>query len=299
VLTLDVSSAPAAERLVLAAGDASGVWVSAGTTPADMHTPSTSPPLFAPGCPPYQPPGEMGPALLRPDGTVFAIGANGLTGIYSPAGNSWVAGPTVAVGFDVEDGPAVVLPSGHVLFAASPGASGNGLQYYEFDGVQLNPAPVPAGGSGDATFNTSLLPLPTGQVLFVDGSGLVQVYSPALSATYDPSWAPTITSAPATVTAGSTYQIMGTQFNGLTQASAYGDESQNATNYPLVRITNQVSGHVFYARTHGHSTMGVATGAVIVSTNFDVPVAIESGASTLQVVANGIPSAGVVILWQR
>jgi hypothetical protein len=127
-------------------------------------------------------------------------------------------------------------------------------------------------------------------VLFVDGSETVQVYTPASSPTYDLAWAPTITSAPSQVTPGSTYQIIGTQFNGLTQASAYGDEFQNATNYPLVRITNRTSGHVLYARTHDHSTMGVATGEAIVFTYFDVPAAIEPGASTLQVVANGIPS---------
>ena len=68
---------------------------------------------------------------------------------------------------------------------------------------------------------------------------------------------------------------------------------QNATNYPLVRITNNASGHVFYARTHGHSTMGVATGTTPVSTNFDVPVGIEVGSSTIVVVANGIASQPV------
>jgi hypothetical protein len=238
----------------------------------------------------------MGPALLRPDGTVFAIGANGMTAVYSPPGNSWAAGPSVPSGLNVQDGPAVVLPSGHVLFGASPGATGNGLQYYEFDGAQLNPAPAPTNAANDATEVTSLLPLPDGRVLFVDGSAIVQVYSPALSPTYDPAWAPTISSVPTTLMAGSTYPISGTQFNGLTQASAYGDESQNATNYPLVRITNQASGHVFYARTHGHSTMGVATGSAIVSTRFDVPAGIESGASTLQVVANGIASSGVAVV---
>jgi hypothetical protein len=152
---------------------------------------------------------------------------------------------------------------------------------------------LPANAATDATYYTSLLPLPTGQVLLVDASATVQIYSPALSPTYDSAWAPTITTAPAEVAAGATYPISGTQFNGLTQASAYGDESQNSTNYPLVRITNRSSGHVFYARTHDHSTMGVATGLAIVSTHFDVPSAIESGASTLQVVANGIPSAAV------
>ncbi|MGC1521377.1 MAG: choice-of-anchor D domain-containing protein [Steroidobacteraceae bacterium] len=294
VLTLDVSSAPFSERLVLAPGATTGAWQSAGQTPQDLHTPSSATQaLNAPGCPPYNPPGEMGPALLMPNGNVFAVGADGLTAIYAPGGGTWSVGPAVPGGLNVQDGPAAMLPSGHVLFGASPGATDPGLQYFEFDGAQLAAAPPPENAPSDATESTSLLPLPTGQVLFVDLSTTVQIYSPALSPTYDPAWAPTITSAPTDITAGTTYQISGTQFNGLTQASAYGDESQNATNYPLVRITNRSTGHVFYARTHDHSTMGVATGSAIVSTYFDVPTMIESGAGTLQVVANGIPSAAI------
>ncbi len=94
---------------------------------------------------------------------------------------------------------------------------------------------------------------------------------------------------------GASYQISGTQFNGLSQANAFGDEDETQTNYPLVRITNNATGHVFYARTHDHSTMGVATGSAIVSTNFDVSAGTETGASTLVVVANGIPSQPVSI----
>jgi len=41
--------------------------------------------------------------------------------------------------------------------------------------------------------------------------------------------------------------------------------------------------------------MAVATGNRVVSTNFDVPSGIETGASTLQVVANGIPSPSVAV----
>jgi hypothetical protein len=55
---------------------------------------------------------------------------------------------------------------------------------------------------------------------------------------------------------------------------------------------------VFYARTHDPSTMGVATGKKIVSTNFDVPSDMETGASNLVVVANGIPSASVDVTVQ-
>ncbi|MFN7983783.1 MAG: fibronectin type III domain-containing protein [Vicinamibacterales bacterium] len=85
--------------------------------------------------------------------------------------------------------------------------------------------------------------------------------------------------------------ISGTQFNGLSQGAAYGDDWQSATNYPIVRITNVATGHVMFAKTHDHSSMGVATGSLVVSTTFDVPASIETGASTIEVIANGIPSA--------
>ena len=114
----------------------------------------------------------------------------------------------------------------------------------------------------------------------------------------NPAWAPVITDAPSSVARGSTYKITGRQFNGLSQAASFGDEFQASTNYPLVRITNTASGHVVYARTHDHSTMGVATGAAPVSTNFDVPATAETGTSTVEVVANGIASASVVLTVQ-
>jgi streptogramin lyase len=300
VFTLDVSKAPAAERFLLTGPD-TGTWISAGSTLQDLHTPTDSSPLQAPGCPLYYPPGEMGPALLRPDGTVFAIGASGYTGIYTPptagstATGAWAVGPAMPSGLNVEDGPAALLPSGHVLFGGSPGDSGTGLKYFEFDGTNLISVPAPANAANDATYYTQLLVLPTGQALFIDGSTLVQLYNPAASPTYNPAWAPTIGSVSPTLLAGNTYEITGTQFNGLSAGTAFGDESENATNYPLVRISNNATGHIFYARTHDHSSMGVATGSTPVFTNFDVPANIEVGPSTLEVVANGIPSTAVAV----
>jgi hypothetical protein len=76
---------------------------------------------------------------------------------------------------------------------------------------------------------------------------------------------------------------------------AFGDEYQNPTNYPLVRVTMSSSGNVYYLRTHDHSTMGVATGNATVSTNFDVPSGIKSGSGQLVVVANGIASKAVSV----
>jgi hypothetical protein len=161
----------------------------------------------------------------------------------------------------------------------------------EWDGsslTQISPAP---NASNDSSFYGNFLVLPTGQILFTDFF-FVSVYDPA--GTYNPAWAPTIQSAPTRVTAGGSYVISGYRFNGMSQGAAYGDDQQAATNYPLVRITNNRTGHVFYSRTHDHSSMGVAS-SDLVSTHFDVPATQEHGPSQLVVVANGIPSAPIAV----
>ncbi|MEO9263911.1 MAG: hypothetical protein ABI282_07430, partial [Candidatus Baltobacteraceae bacterium] len=106
--------------------------------------------------------------------------------------------------------------------------------------------------------------------------------------------APAISSVPSTLAHGNSYAISGKRFNGFSQGNAYGDDAQSATNYPLVKITNTATGHVFFARTHDHSFMGVASQATV-STTFDVPANIELGASKLVVIANGIPSPAVSV----
>ncbi len=62
----------------------------------------------------------------------------------------------------------------------------------------------------------------------------------------------------------------GRQFNGFSQAFAYGNDAQCATNYPIVRFTNIGSGHVFYGRTHDHSTIAVGYSGPAY-THLDVP----------------------------
>ena len=83
----------------------------------------------------------------------------------------------------------------------------------------------------------------------------------------------------------------------MSQASVFGDELQNATNYPLVRITNLATSHVFYSRTHDHSSMAVASD-IPMTTHFDVPPTQELGPSKLEVVANGIPSSPLYLTVQ-
>lgn len=286
VLTYDVLNAPNSERYF----PTIETWMTASSTIVDLHSPSPF------GCIPYgphgefcyYPPGEVGPGILRPDGTVFATGSYsdagpGHTAIYTPpatitGSGTWSVGPDFPNNDDAGDSFAALLPNGNVLVL------GNSGSFYEFDGVNLNPT---LSGFG------CLMVLPNGQVLVAGGS-VVKVYTPG-NTSYTPSWAPQIKRYPKRIRRGSTYPISGRQFNGLSQAAAFGDELETSTNYPLVRLTNTATGHVFYARTHDHSSMGVATGNQRVSTNFDVPAAMETGSCTLEVVANGIPSPAVTV----
>jgi sugar lactone lactonase YvrE len=234
---------------------------------------------------------EIGPAVLRPEGSVFAVGGTSATAVYTTSTGTWAAGPTIPSSYGVEDGPAAILPDGNVLIDVGPQSPcyAVGSHFYEFNGSTLTAVAGPSRAASDATYVGRMLVLPAGQILFTDGSTTVEVYTAA--GTYQTAWQPTITSVASTLTAGSTSNVIkGSQFNGLSQGAAYGDDAQMATNYPLVRITNNASGDVVYCKTHNHSTMAVATGSATVSTEFDIPRTIQTGASTLAVVANGIPS---------
>ena len=191
------------------------------------------------------------------------------------------------------DAPAALLPDGNVLVAASPIYAAP-TEFFEFDGSNLTDVPAPPNAVNDPTFMQRLLLLPTGQVLFTDGTPDVEVYTSI--GFFNPSWAPTITSSPSDVTPdGTNYTITGTQLNGLSQAVSYGDDYQAATNYPLVAIQNNRTLDFNFARTHSFSTMAVATGDTTVSTKFDVSNDTPLGPSTLYVIANGIESTGVSV----
>jgi hypothetical protein len=326
ILTVDVYDSPHTERLIPSADVNNYHWIGQGSTPLSLRAPPDACCIpYDNGQFVYNPPGEMGPAILRPDGTVFATGAlpyhqpEAHTAIFTPGPGytgTWTAGPNFLPGDQAGDNFGVLEPNGNVLvegdqFYVPETRRMSGIlakrrlavqqmqaqqqqvyplsHLYEFDGTNFTVLPVGVQAAA------SLLPLPNGQVLALGYNA--QIFTPA-DTSYNPAWAPTISSAPGTISGGSTYEIWGTQFNGLSQACAYGDEFQCATNYPLVRITNTATGDVIYARTHNHSTMGVATGSTLVWTWFDVPAGIETGPSTLQVVANGIPSTPVSVTVQ-
>jgi hypothetical protein len=270
---------------------ATGAWTSAGSTGVQLWDsyPSASKASY-----------EIGPAVLRPDGTVFATGATGApstaghTSVYDTHTGLWTPGPDFPGNEDIADGPAALLPNGNVLVETSPGIFKRQANFFEWNGTTLTQVPGPPPANNESSYLGNMLVLPTGEILWTDISGNAWVY--VSSGSPDPAWAPSI-NAGQTVTniaRGHSYNLFGRNFNGLSQGAAYGDDAQAATNYPIVRITNRATGHVFYARTHDHSTMAVAyTGTT--STQYDVPSAMETGASDLVVVANGIPSQPVAV----
>ena len=272
VLTVDTASGTNSEIF----NPSTQIWSSAGSTIVRLSDPGSL---------------EIGPQIQRPDGTVVAFGGTVHNAIYNPATSTWTAGPDFPGGNDMADAPAALLPDGNILVFVSPGIFQTPASFYVFDGTTFTQAPSTRTARRLTSYQGRMLVLPTGQILWLvaDGGTIdVEVYTS--QGKPNSAWAPTLTSVPGTLVRGNSYQISGTQFNGLSFGADYGDDATMATNYPIVRITNVATQHVFYARTHNHTSMGIATGATVVSTTVDIPAGIETGDSKFVVVANGIAS---------
>jgi hypothetical protein len=284
VITVRCDNSRRADKYVAA----SNSWVDGGTLPVGIVETSSS---------------EIGAGVLLPDGRAFFAGANQHTALYTPPvlasdPGTWVSGPDFpndsngqTVG--CKDSPSCLMTNGKVLISAGPvdGVGGNFLSptyFFEFDGSSLTRIADPPNATNVPYIGRMLL-LPTGQILYAAQTNAIYAYEyyscPAAA------WRPEITSYPLSIRRWHTYTIQGRNLNGLSQAVGYGDDASSATNYPLVRIRNLATGHVVYCKTFDHSTMGVATGSSIESTQFAVPFLIQDGASEISVVANGIPSA--------
>lgn len=274
-----------------------GDWTVAGTTPVQLwdswltcgelsEEPNNGPTF------------ELGPGVLRPDGTVFYTGSDtcpnesGATAIYNSYTNTWKAGPNFPGTNNISDGPASLEVNGKVLMMASPGYGNPPSSFFEWDGKRLTQVPGTPNAPTDGSFYGNMLVLPTGQILLTDFSDDIEIYTSKGGPLRE--WAPLVVFAPQFLTRGKSYQAFGFRFNGLSQGAAYGDDVQAATNFPLVRITNLNTGHVQYSRAHDPSTMAVASNDFN-SVWFDVPANQVPGFSILEVVANGIASEPVFV----
>ncbi|MGO9295042.1 MAG: hypothetical protein ACLP52_14400 [Streptosporangiaceae bacterium] len=255
---------------------------------------------------------EIGPQVEMPGGDTFVVGAgsstqeaptqcttdaatqNALYHFKAGTAGTWTAGPEIpAIGseeYASTDGPGSTLPDGNVLFDASACVYNTPTHFFLYNASSntLSQAPDVPNAPNDSSYYTRMLVLPNGQVLFNDGSSQMEVYT--AGGTPKASWRPSIRSLSSTKLApGSTYTLSGKQLAGLDPGSAYGDDVQDSTNFPVVRITNSATGVVTYARTSDWTSVSVHPGTRS-STKFTLPPSTPTGRSTLVVVANGIAS---------
>ena len=248
---------------------------------------------------------EIGPAISLMDGRVLATGATQFTSLFDPKTNSWEEGPTFPIlknGYIIggADGSGAVLPSGNVLIA------GGGFYFsldpkhmsyipplkyflYNYKTNTLEPLPDDPVGMGSTSWapDVHFLILPTGQIL-LGHNGQRAIFTDGIEP--QESWRPIVNEvSSSTITIATKYSIRGLQLSGLTQGTQFGDEFQNPTNFPLVKIVNRNSGDVFYATTSNFSSTSIAP--MTPSTfDFTIDSNFEDGPSKLYVVANGIAS---------
>lgn len=256
---------------------------------------------------------ELGPGFLLPNGNVFYIGATTNTAIYTPGSSAtsagtWTVGPSMAVtvgtnfiGLGGVDAPAAMMADGNILCALGPVAT-NGItaggfnsptyfMEYNYSANSFTQVASPTGGTtlNTPTYPTSMLDLPDGNVLFISGQNTTSLY------VYSPSGAPLAAGQPVinsiTEQINGSYELAGTGLNGISAGAAYGDDEQMNSNYPLVRMTNNATGYVYYARTYNWNNTGVQTGAQLIAAYFTLPQNLPAGAYSLSAVANGIASA--------
>ena len=233
--------------------------------------------------------GEMGAGLLLPDGRAFFMGGTGRTALYTPSGNTnvgtWAAGPNLPTGGLAQDVPAAMMVDGNVLCVFTQPSGTN--QFYEYDYLSNSFTLVTNPVANPNPF--VMLDLPDGTVLYEDFiNGQLFVYRP--SGFPLASGKPTILSL--TANANGSFHLTGTLLNGISAGATQGDDFQMDSNYPLVRLTNNANGNVYYARTFNWSSTSVQASNRVVSTELTVPALVltNGGSFSLVVVANGIAS---------
>jgi hypothetical protein len=250
---------------------------------------------------------EIGPAMLMYNGKVIYFGAadvggHGKTVLYTPPAvytgiGTWAAGPDIPhIGGKTmvcNDCPASLLPNGKVLAACAEWMFNNWgapIHFIEYDpfGNTMVQAPTPSNNAAQLYWSRFML-LPTGQVLFSPSSNDVQCYTP--DGGPQDAWRPVITSVHrhGTPPVADYYLLKGLQLNGLSQGNLYGDDCNPATNYPLVRLRNLKTHHIYFARTYHFSTRAVSTPNAPQSMRFDASH-VPYGHYELCVIANGIGS---------
>jgi N-acetylneuraminic acid mutarotase len=228
-------------------------------------------------------------ATLLPSGLVLVAGGDDLTTsvassmLYDPATGQWTNTGALATPRSLH--AATLLPSGQVLVTGGQNATED-VQSAEL----YDPATgrwTDAGAPGTALlFHTATL-LQTGHVLIAGGVRLTsdptraELFDPGLG--FDDAWRPSVT-AVSPVAVGAAVGLVGSFFQGLSEASGGNGSQGSASNYPLVqlrRLDNEQTRFLSIDPIAGWSDESFTSGPLV-----DFP----PGPALLTVVTNGIPS---------
>ena len=275
-----------------------GTWILDDTVPGNIFDPYGE---------------EAGCAFMLPNKKAIFFGATPFNAFYTPTGNTTPGKWTAADSFPMINGTYLGMPdasgdmmvNGHILVAASPiGTSSNEFNYpcyfleydYTTNTFTQVKSPIPISGGDSliaASYQTNMINLPDGNVLvsnyqqgfsnqylvYTPGSGPIAQGKPTINSIIGDSCP--------------NYRITGKMFNGFCEGSAYGDDWQMETNYPLVRLTNGT--HVYYAKTSNWNRIGaVATDSLEDTATFQLPPNLPTGTYSLVVVVNGFASNPVL-----
>jgi hypothetical protein len=255
---------------------------------------------------------ESGPAFLLPNGQAIFFGATQYNALYMPSGHSNTTGtwssaanfPTIGgTQVAMTDAAGCMMVNGHILLAVSPANTSANDQFrspfwfmeydYTSNSFTQVTSVLPTLGAdsvkGEPCNFSNMLQLPNGQVLFGISEANVNqywVYTPGSAAIAQGK--PTID---AIIPGGCpNYKLTGKLFNGISEGAGFGDDWQNATNYPIIRLTNS-AGNVYYCKTTNWNRVGaVATDSLEDTCDFSLPAGLPAGTYSLVVTANGFAS---------
>jgi len=224
----------------------------------------------------------------------MGLGQNGTFEAYGYARN----GDQVTFGrpsYIGQDAPAAILPNGDLVFSVSSGGDFDGVgggfdsfsTFMVWDGTNtptflFNDA---RGTSNQPTFYQSMFPLPSGEIHFG-----TYIYVPTTAQqTPVESSRPIITNVPTALQAGLTFVLSGNQLNGLHEGAAFGDDKHARTNFPIISLTSQSNGKVYYCRSTDWSYYGIQPNRPS-TVKVTIPSHVPAGTYSLRVIASGVPS---------